>query len=304
MGQIVYRQEINKDNWELLLRKTPNASLYVELYYLDALAENWCAYTNAEFSYAIPFSYKKMLGVKNIYPPFFQSFIHAIGAVDQIDWEDFQKTIKKEFKRGTLFIRDEISDFPVSEKRRFQIVSPAELTLKDQAKRKLKLAEKADYVLKRNCPTNELTKIITQELGKKLSLYHSRAMQRFKRLLQEAEKRNQLISFGLYKGDQLLGGVFALKNDTHFFFLKGACRPEVNKNGGMYQLMYKLIQEAHHYNMVFDFGGSNVDGVRFFNTRFGAKDRYYFKHDWNFSPVWYKIVLQLNKTYKSLFLKK
>ena len=298
MAQIIEAKDIDKAKWQRLVDKHPDHPVYLSWYYFENLTEHWCIYTDEDYSYALPFAYKSQLGIKNIYPPFFQSYTGILGDASQIEHEDLSATILRQFQRGTLFCQHELKLDAKHTTRIYQVVNPETYKLKDLAKRMLKKAGEAAFEIREDGNVPALAKLIFDELGHKLSLYKSvEELNKFKRFLMDAMKADQLLTWFLYQNNQLVGGAFVIYNSHHFMYLKGACQAYAKDQGGMYFLLNELIQHAHAQGYDFDFGGSNDENVRQFNTRFSAVDVEYHRYDWNHAPIWYKWLQKLNSAF-------
>jgi hypothetical protein len=299
MAFLIEAKDIDKIKWQRLVDKHPNHPVYLSWYYFENLAENWCIYVDEDYTYALPFAYKKQLGVRNIYPPFFQSYTGILGDASAVDFEDLSAALLSNFQRGTLFCQQELKLHAKHSTRVYQVVSPETYRLKDLAKRMLKKAGDASFEIREDGNVPALAKLIFDELGQKLSLYKSvDELNKFKRFLMDAMKGGQLLTWFLYQDQQLVGGAFVIYNQQHFMYLKGACLPNAKEQGGMYFLINELIKHAHALGYSFDFGGSNDENVRQFNTRFSAEDMVYHRYDWNHAPIWYKWLQKLNLEFR------
>jgi hypothetical protein len=62
----------------------------------------------------------------------------------------------------------------------------------------------------------------------------------------------------------------------------------------MQQAIERTLKEAKP----FDFGGSEVDGVRRFNQNLGGIDQHYYIYTWNFAPAWFKLAKRMFQLWK------
>ena len=95
------------------------------------------------------------------------------------------------------------------------------------------------------------------------------------------------------ENDVILGGVVCFEFNNRLLYVKGAVDTKTRSNGGMYLAMNAAIEYAHVNNFVFDFGGSNLDGVKTFNYNLGGKDQNYTMNILDSGPVWFKWIKQL-----------
>jgi hypothetical protein len=295
MGKWLHKSKINRQDWDTLVQKSKFPSIFSFFYYLDATAEDWCAFTDDGFNFAIPVAFTKKLGIKTVYPPFFHRAMGPIGSIDKIDWDEFQSALLTEFPRGNFHLEDDYLDIEDKEKLVYQTLNKRNFKLKDVAKRNLKKFDNSDFKLTQNVDWEDLTATIVNHLGEKLDFYNSQESNSIYNLVRQAEKEGSLITVGIKKGADLAGGLLALHSEQTILYLKGACSEEAMKKGAMYAAMNKLITSTFEKNYSFDFGGSRIEGVRFFNTRFSGTDEVYYKYTWENGPIWFKTLQQLRK---------
>ena len=295
MGKWLHQSKINRKDWDTLVQKSKFPSIFTFSYYIDATAENWCAYVDDGFNYAIPIAYTKKLGIECVYPPFFHRAMGPIGNIDKIDWNDFQSELLTRFPRGTYHLDDDYLDIEDKEALVYQVLTKRNFKLKDNPKRNIKKFEKSTLRLKYNVDGEDLTKLIVSLLSDKLEFYNTDESKSIYNLVKQAEMDGSLITLGIMNGYSLEGGLLALHSEQTILYLKGACSDEAMNQGAMYAAMNELITSTFEKNYSFDFGGSRIDGVRFFNTRFSATDEIYFKYSWENGPLWFKTLQQLRK---------
>lgn len=108
-------------------------------------------------------------------------------------------------------------------------------------------------------------------------------------LLSSAKANGKLRVFTVVKGGKIKGGICCLERNNQLLYLKGAVDEETKKFGGMYLAIHEAIQYARAQQSLFDFGGSNVEGVRKFNNNLGGIDQSYAVFTVNNGPVWFKL---------------
>lgn len=286
--------EIDRKEWDKLVDKTPEVSIYVCSFYLDATAIDWEAYVAEDNSFAIPVGIVKKGGLKRVYPPLFQGFLEPIGATDKIDWTEFEKALKERYSKVDIHLKSSYLSQTDYRKYIFQSVSQEEFKLKTQAKRKIKAFDKTNYQIReKNINTEALAQLVVEELSKKIPLFATKSVQHLYDLIHAAEKNNFLYKVGVYSGTELKGGLIGLQYKNELVYLKGAVHQELQKHGAMYALMNHFINYGFAQNCEINFGGSRVEGVRFFYQRFNGKDVDYFHYYWDHSPYWFKILYSL-----------
>jgi|SRR5690554_5357786 len=295
----INQKEINREDWDQLVAKTKDVSIYVNSFYLDATAIDWEAYVSEDFSFAIPVGVVRKGGITRVYPPLFQRYIEAIGEVSKIDWKLFEQSLLKRYSKGDLHAKSAI--LPNTSFHQFihQVVDKDSFKLKTQAKRMIKRFEKTDYEIReKNINTEALSKLIAKELSKKLPIYATKDVKHLFEVVKKAEENGYLYKVGVFQKDSLMGGLIGLKFNDQLLYLKGTALEELQEHGAMYALMNHFIEYGFSQNCVIDFGGSRVKGIQFFNQRFNGQDVEYFSYSWDNAPFWFKLLFSLYRKIK------
>jgi len=298
-AQWIHQRDIDSQKWDKLVDQTEGATIYVRSFYLDATAIEWEAYIAADYSFAIPVGVTKKGGVSRVYPPLFQRYIEPIGNIQKIDWEAFEKSIKRRFKKGNLNFRSNEMANTNAEVFVHQTVNAEQFKLKTQAKRMIKRFSKSDYSIStENINTKALLDLISQELAKKMPIYAKKEVLALYELVEEAEKRGFLYKVGIFEDDELKGGLIGLVHNNRLIYLKGTSFTEIQKEGGMYALMQQLVEYGLSHDLLVDFGGSKVKGIQFFNSRFSSIDVKYYHFSWDHSPRWFQLLYSMYQRFR------
>ncbi|MDX1651493.1 MAG: hypothetical protein R3277_03310 [Brumimicrobium sp.] len=288
MEKWLHQSVIDRKKWDHMVHQTENASVFCLSFYLDSTAEDWYAYTDEQFSFAIPVPVSVKLGIPGVYPPLFHREVSALGNIKNIDWNGFESALLKRFPRGTYQIKSNTLQKPKSKKLVYQRLNKEIYSLKSQARRQLKKFEESALTIKFGTDSAVLTEVIIRILGKKLNL-NNKEGETLRNLVSAAEEKKILRTVGIFENEKLSGGLIALTYKNTTLYLKGACEEHNMEKGGMYAAMNALIIKSFEEGQDFDFGGSRVEGVRFFNTRFSGEDHHYFQYHWENGPHWFKL---------------
>ncbi|RYM35088.1 hypothetical protein ERX46_06850 [Brumimicrobium glaciale] len=295
----VNQKDINRADWDNLVGKTEDSSIYVSSFYLDATAIEWEAYVADDFSFAIPVGVVRKGGITRVYPPLFQRYIEPIGDISKINWNAFEKSLLKRFPKGDLQAKSAILPNTPFTNYIHQVVDKERFKLKTQAKRMIKRFGQTNYEIREeNINTEELSKLIAKELSKKLPLYGTKDVQHLFEVVKKAEEKGLLYKVGVFEGDILKGGLIGLKFNGQLLYLKGTALENLQQDGAMYALMNHFINHGLSQNCTIDFGGSRVEGIQFFNQRFSGEDVDYYNYTWDGSPLWFKLLFSLYRKIK------
>lgn len=280
--KLVERAEINVEKWDALVATDSAASFFSFSWYLDAVAENWCVLVNDDYSNGLALPFSKRLGVEILYVPIFGRYSHLFGSLEDDDLVKIKKRFSvREFATSTHLFNDEAN-------RVHQVIKDFDSRkLSSQAKRSLKKATNSGIEVTANKKFDSIFVAIEQELEGKFSGIDSERLSLLKQLFESAQNNGVLSVFEVSDGNET-GGIVCLQNQTQILYLKGACPENLKRNGGMYLALNAAIESAQKSNLMFDFGGSNVEGVHRFNTNLGGIDQSYYFHEANEAPFWFQ----------------
>lgn len=294
--KIIDRENIEIEKWDALVKSNPENSVFSLSAYLDAVAENWCIYVDAEYSRGIALPFTIRLGVKTCYTPIFVRYLEWFGE-KSIDGKALLEILKKEFPQGHFSCKDLHTE--TTEKLIFQAISKDQVPVfGSQAKRMFAKFEKSKMAIDLSNEEKQIMQHIYAELPKKVASLNSTSLPKLEKLIIALKTLDLLETIVVKDKEELVGGLFLVEFNNSVLYLKGAFTPESKKEGGMYAAMKTAVTLAKQKGLNFDFGGSRVEGVRRFNVNLGGEDIMYFSFQWDNSPIWFKVLKKAKQTWK------
>ena len=294
----IENKNLDKKNWDTLVTHN-NAFIFDYSWYLDAVTDNWgVLFIDDNKSKGIAVSFTEKLGQKIVAPSYFHRASSWIGNWSNQEKQEALKFISSLFKGGNLAFEDtEINQ----ENYYYQIIQPStnyEEAYHTQAKRMLSKAHKSVITLDNQFDKSFFLKLVIQELGKKVEMWNTAAVDKFSSLIDALIQNNSFHFIEIKHNNKTAGGLIIMQLDNRHIYLKGVCIPEVKKLGGMYAAMDRAISYAMEKNAIFDFGGSRVEGVARFNNNLGGINQFYAYKSWNEYPFWFKTLKKIRNTWK------
>lgn len=288
--QLILADAVNKTEWDELVRQS-GGTVFSLSTYLDATADNWAVLFNDDRSGGIVCPFAVKAGVKVLYAPFFHRYIEWIGANQPSD-----EVVLQQLQQ--LFPVADVNSRMISggtEKVHQELVAN-DYHPNQQAKRMLKKA--SAYRVSEEWLPEQLMQLLETELAPRIAGIDAHSLPKLQRLVTDFEQKG-MVQINLWKEDQWQGALWLLVFQDRVLYLKGTVTAEAKGSGGMYRLMEYAIQQAISTDKLFDFGGSNAEGVRRFNLNWGATDRSYQHLQWNNAPLWWKTVKSLRDKWNS-----
>lgn len=287
--KIVDRENLDVASWDWLVRDYPEASFFSYSWYLDAVAENWCVIVNDDYTAGMALPYTVRMKTKTLYVPIFSRHVTPMGEFT----EDDINLIKKHFSVREIATSSRLFD-DYSGRVHQVIELEEERTISSQGKRSIKKSLKNLVQVEMTKDYTNVLSAIKDELQGKFQGVDETSIARLEKLLAAASE-HKVLQVVEVSADGEIGGVCCLMNKHGVLYLKGAC-PEALKNmGGMYLALDMAIGMAISTDLPFDFGGSNVEGVRRFNMNLGGKDKSYYFHECNEGPLIFNIARKLKR---------
>lgn len=289
--QIIERENIDVDRWDALVASTIDSSAFSYSWYLDSTAENWCALVDSDYTQGIALPYTVRAGQEILYTPIFVRYLEILGT-GSIDQAEIQK-IRDRFKIIQITFRQPVLGNDHEEYVYQCICDRKERRIGSQAKRSLSKAIKNEYSVRQGKEIISIISSIQDQLEGKFTGLDRNTIDNLTKLFEEAANQDCLHSFEVVSGDQCLGGIICIRKGNQFLYVKGAVTNEAKKNGAMYLALDSAIEYALNNELIFDFGGSRVKGVKDFNHNLGGKDVVYFAYTVNNGPVWFKLARRI-----------
>ena len=295
--RFIQREHIDCAKWDALVKSDSSASVFSLSTYLDAVAENWCVFTDDHYSkgIALPFTYR--LGVKTCYTAVFLRYVEWIGE-QTVQFDQLISLLQAEFPGGQICIKQDILGYPSEEFVFQRILDLTERTINSQAKRMLVKSEKAGFYLEEATAIDGIQAVIAEELPQKIATINDSSLSVLQQLTANLQSEKLLKIRAVKKDNQLVGGLYLVEFNETVLYLKGAFTAEAKASGAMYFAMNEAIKQAQEAGKNFDFGGSRVEGVRRFNVNLGGHDQVYFSYEWNNAPFWFKLLKKARQAWK------
>lgn len=295
--KFINREDIEIEKWDALVRTDSKGSVFSLSAYLDAVAENWCIWTNSNYTKGIAIPFTIRIGFKIVYTPIFVRYCEWFGEKDA-DFENAITRIKEQFKHGNFSVKENF-DSNFSSKLIFQNINydqtPKYNTL---AKRMFSKFDRTEFQIETIDDHSPILQIIRQELPQKIASINEISMKSLEKLIGNLKRSGNLKIVAVKEHDKIVGGIFLVENGSTVLYLKGAFSESSKKEGAMYELMHRSIENALQNKKIFDFGGSRIDGVRRFNVNLGGEDQTYYSYDWDMTPFWFRWLKKARKSWK------
>lgn len=278
---------IDKRRWDDCIAKSFNGSVYAWSWYLDIVHPEWEALIENDYERVMPLTPSRKFGISYMFQPFFvqQLGVYSQSSLNEEIVETFVDSIPKKY-RVVKYRLNEYNKVDyilgVYEPHRnveLDLIYDYQ-TLKanynGNTRRNLAKAEAAQLTINKDIKPETIIKLFAENRGKDVSHWKEKEYRRLLDLIDTAIYHESCFVCGVndIDGQTIAGGVFMYSHDRIIFLFSGCDENQKHKHALTYMLNY-IIKEFCESSYVFDFEGSDNEGLARFYKGFGGKEIFY-----------------------------
>lgn len=280
--------EINKIRWDEALKTFPNAMVYATTWYLDTVTnDQWDAIISADYEWLMPIPLKKKMGVTYLPTPVFVQQLGIFGpqkVSTELSNHFFELLLAK-----CPFIEFQINynnDSPnlegLASRTRNNLIlhlpkDKSELmqSYSDNIKRNIKKAEQAKLRFN-TTSARSIIKLFQDDKAQELKGFKVEWYNILDKLYNVSALRSHGKCYGTYDpSGNLLAGMFVIEWQGRATFIFSGNSSSGKECGAMPALIHHYLENAPESISIFDFEGSDNEGLQRFYRSFGAVESNY-----------------------------
>ncbi len=284
MIKYVPHNEINKQKWDTCIANSDNEFIYAYSWYLDLVSPNWDALILKDYKMVMPLTWKKKWGIYYLYPPYFTKQLGIFSSLTPTDTTilDFIKSIPSKFKLVHIRLNEKNNtesikaiNTKINTNHEIDLSYPYNNLYKKynrNCKRNIKKAENANLIVKENISPAKFVKFIKKHLDNQLLQLKKKDYDTLEKILTLSLTNGHGELLGIYDNpDELcaVGSFLITKRKCVFSVCASSCQGK--KKQAMYFLVNHQVKKYAGSRKIFDFSGSDMKGIAYFNSTFGAK---------------------------------
>ena len=98
MIRFLDREDIDAGKWDKVIARSPAETIYPYTWYLDQVADNWSALVMDDYLFVMPVAWKRKVGMKYIYQPFYTQQLGVFGK-EEPDPDLLRKMLKLLYRK-------------------------------------------------------------------------------------------------------------------------------------------------------------------------------------------------------------
>jgi len=291
--EILASDKINFTKWDACVAANAHGLIYAQSIYLNTLCTKWFGVVINNYETIFPIPIKQKLGIQYAYTPAFMQQLGFIGNEKNITSEVI-KQIQQFVKYGSFNINfhqanfakkytvKPLQNFIIHLNKSFNAIQ------KDYKKTIVYSISKANKQNFQYKESNNVKEVLTlYKAYNKNNMPHVTATDytNFLQLLLTLQKTgNILIRKVVNKEYELMSIVLLMKDNKRYYNILNTTTETGRKTESNYFLYHHLLLELADQNMIFDFEGSDILGVKKFYEKFGALNQPYFLWHYNVLP--------------------
>jgi hypothetical protein len=299
-NQIKYlkHEQIDKKRWDECIENSSNGIIYTYSWYLDVVAPGWEALIAGDYEAVMPLPVRKKFGVRYVSTPYFTQQLGVFGNIEKNDVSEFILCIPSGYKFISLNLNEynayngvvsrNNSNYKIDLKPDYGQISK---TYNRNCIRNIKKAKEAGFEIHQSILPQEFSEFVDHNLSEQLSGVGKGAFRLLEKLIVTTiqKEKGELVCLKDSKGIAHAAG-FYLFDKQRLIFSVCASTEFGKANQAMYLLVDSQIQKYAGKFEWYDFSGSNIKGIAYFNSTFGAEVQIYQTISLNRLPVWLRLL--------------
>ena len=282
MIQYLLHSEINRLKWDECIASSSPSLPYAFSWYLDIVSPGWDGIVSDDYEGVMPLSFKRKWFIAYVYKPYFaqQLGIFSPKIATGATLDDFIRKIPSKFSyiHTNLNESNSINDNSSLIKNTNHLIhidrNYQEIynDFSRNCRRNIKKANEGGLSIRADIDISLFVRFVFENLERQISRLDQEQSNMLERIITAAQQKNKGLLTGVYTRQQELcaAGFFLQTHDRHVFSVCAS-----SKKGKEYDAMYLLvddqIKKSAGNKKWFDFSGSNIPGIAYFNQSFGAQ---------------------------------
>jgi hypothetical protein len=268
------------------------AKIYSKYEYLNSMADNWVGIVLNDYEAVFPVCYRRKLGITYCYTPAFIQHFEFIGIDD--NWNKIKKSILEFVSFGDIMLNHYSTFEHLPTKANFILnLNNSYETIfnnyKSDLKQNLKKAAKENLIYIESNDVKNAIELYKKIYSSRMGGTNENDFANFAELCNTFHQTgNCIIREVKNSNNNLLATTLLLKDNHRLYNLANSTTDLGRKTEANHFLMDRILNEFAGTNMIFDFEGSDLPGVKTFYQKFGAINEPYFHWHFNHLPWWIK----------------
>ena len=268
----IEHKDIDFKKWDSCVANSLNRLIYGFSWYLDVVCNDWDALVYNDYEAVFPLPKRKKWGIDYIYQPFFCQQL-GVFSKTTIEIESFLNCIPKQFKYLELNVGSS-NRFVVQENSNYELalVNTVETQFSKNTARNISKAKASNLSLVSNISPEQHISMFNTSLSK--IGVSQKDLDVYVRLCYVLISNNTGKIYAVFdEFNSLVASSLIAIDGQRVYYLNGATNQQGRNVGASHWMVSEIMK--NYPSKIFDFEGSNIEGVARFYAGFGAKKTSY-----------------------------
>ena len=272
-------QEIDRQRWDSCILESRLPLIYAFSWYMDIVCPGWEGLVAGDYEAVFPVTRGRKYGLDYIYQPFFTQQLGLFSKTADQNPRDFLSQLPPSIMYIQLCLNESNCEDLHNKNVKPSVTYHLRLD-KDYEeiesgftvthRRNLLKADKGNQVVKTNSEPVHLINMFRDNQGKRVKKLGDEDYSRLQELMEVCLERRLGERWEvLSPSGKSLGGAFLISSPGRIIYHFAASTPEGRNSGAMYQLISEILRSKAGSDQIFDFEGSNFEGLARFFKGFG-----------------------------------
>ncbi len=281
MIKFLFNQEIDKKKWDECIAAASPSLPYAFSWYLDIVCPGWNALIEGNYNAVMPLPVKKKWMIMYVYKPYYaqQLGIFCPELPNKSLIRDFISKIPEKFKYINTNLNETnlLDDFEGMKVNVNHIINTS-FDYKEicnhfsrNCRRNIKKATEQGLIIHHLTDIRGFVRFVYENLEKQIDALDKQQCIMLEKLIETSTNRGLGQIYGAFLPEnELCAAGFFIETRDRCVFSVCASNKKGKETNAMYMLVNSQIEKSAGIKKWFDFSGSNLEGVAYFNQSFGA----------------------------------
>lgn len=277
-----HHSEIDFLKWDACIARSSPGLPYAYSWYLDIISPGWDGLMADNYEAVMPLPFKQKWFINYVHKPYFaqQLGIFSPETLTAKQMEEFIRNIPSRFQ----YIHTNLNEANIMGDCHTRIINSNHLIRLDRdygeifknysrnCRRNIKKARESDLSINNNVGIPVFVKFVFDNLEQKIGRLGRQQIHMLEIVINISQQKKMGEIFGVFtKQQELCAAGFFIQTPERYVFSVCASTKQGKQQNAMYLLVDDRIKKSAGDKKWFDFSGSNIPGIAYFNQSFGAK---------------------------------
>ena len=312
MIRYLTHNQIDTQGWDDCIEHSLNGNVYSWSWYLDVVHPGWEALVEDDYQTVMPLTGNRKFGVNYLFQPFFTQKL-GVFSKNQLSDDDVKHFLDAippkyrfaDFRINNQYKSTEADIYLIDNHRNIELDLASEYTVlyekySSNTKRNLAKAKKENLSIAENAEPLEIIELFRSNKGKEIKHWGDKEYSRLLNLVNTAKNRGCCSVLGTQNTDnQIVAGAFFMTSHNRIVFLFSGSDESNKDSHALTFLIDFVIEKFSGKRKIFDFEGSDNDGLARFYRGFGGEENFYTGIRFNRFRGLKKLILDKTKHFKT-----